>query len=1523
MTTSDINDRLNIKKQELERRLPLEKFIPSVFLVFLLCIIILSFITYYNIEEYKKDVSLINHIQDVIKENDKIKLLTVQQIFLTRNYITTGDSTIIQTYRVLHNNLLSEITQLKDFTKDNPKQHYNSLLLDSVISIQSSYLDSIIHNQTKSNPGYLLNMSYRLQGQTEQISALSKNIENEELILLQSRTEKAISSNSDIQLFIIITGLFGFLVIGLSLYVSNKLIKNKKTTEKLLVKSYKELEDKVKVRTDALKNSNEKLVEEIVTREKTEKTLRESEKRFKVMADSAPVLIWILDANMKITYINKLWIDFTGRNIGSNGDYSMDGLIHPDDVQRSAEIYENAFRNKKIFEMEFRLKNKDGEFRWLLDRGVPRFEGNEFIGYIGTCIDIHALKINERYLNIQYAVSKTLTELNRIEEILNKVLENICTEVNWDFGILWLVDNSNSILKIEAMWSVSVPEVKRYSEMFDKQHNFSIGEGLPGRVWKDKKAIWIHEIKDDSNFPRKQASLDMGWHSAIGVPIINGGEVVAVIELFNAQSLTSREDLLLVLESVGRQIGNFIIRKIAEEDVQKAYVHLEDKVKDRTVELANTLSKLLKEIEQKEQAQSKIKLFAYAIKGLKECVYITDLNYKTLFVNEAFEEVFCYDEKEIINKEIPILNEFHLPVSLRKEIENKTLKGGWKGEFLTKRKDGTEFYVYLSTSIIYNEAGAVEAIIGICEDITDDKKADELINKRNNLLYLINDIILLTNKTFNLNEVISHSINQICRYTKWDVGHCFFIDNSALVSSKIWNDNIEDKYIGFKAATEKIKFKTGEGMPGNTFATGKSAWVNLKVLTDKNLFSRADLIKEPGLKTGIWAPILQKNEVIGVLEFYKQDESPLDKEVLDSIENIGIEIGNVAEHAGIIEKITKSEMQFKAVSDTANDAIITADNNGNIVYVNNSVEKIFGYSVEEILTNNLKILMPEKFKQMHESAFSAAVKNGHSKLSGKTLELTGRRKNGEEFPLELSIAEWENNGELFFTGMIKDITIRKSTEKELLQKQQIILQAQQIAKLGSWEWNINSDEVTWSDEMYEIYGIEKDNFGASLDAYKALIHSDDLELVKNTVENGHKYKKPFNYFHRIITPAGVVKILNAQGDVHTNDEGEVDKLFGTAQDVTKIKQAEEKLRENERQLQEAQHIAKIGSWEYIVKDKSTCWSDELYRIWGYKPGEIQPQFDSIKHLIHPADQNIIELITESVKEQNPINQDFRVVSPEGRLKYLHIEVLVEYDENNNPKRVYGSIQDITQMKFVEDELRKTNEMLIQAQKDLLHNEKLAALGRFSSGIAHEIRNPLANISALAQIVSKVNLDEKSKKHLKYILINADLANKIIKDLLNFASPEDLTFEYEELSEIINTIVESIEPRCIEARVKVETFISPDLPNVYIDKLRIENAFMNFASNAIDAMAEGGKLSIIAGEDKINKEIIIQFVDTGIGIDPENLDKILEPFYTTKAGGTGLGMGLAYHTIKSHMGDFNIKSEPGEGTQIEIKLPIKK
>ncbi len=1376
------------------RKLPLEKFIPAVFIVFLLCLTALSLVTYRNIEQYKKDTGRITHSQEILRKNSSINLLLYQLTLFRKGYVVSGDDKYLSLYNESKQNLNNDIRTIKGLISDNIIQQKNFAPVDSLSSEIVALMDSTIEefNPRKKNSPSEDALTNRIRNNLEVLSVFSSKTESEETKLLNERNLKAADTNNSVQIFIIITSLFGVIIIGLSISIANGLIRNKNETEEMLHRSYDEMEDKVDERTKMLSESYEKLKVEISVREKAEKNLRESEQRFRVMADSAPVLIWMSGKDKLCTYFNKGWLKFTGRKLEDELGNGWAKGVHPNDFDRCLKVYINAFDKREDFEMEYRLKTANGEFRWILDKGVPIFEDKEFKGYIGCCIDIHERKRDERYLKIQYDVSRTMTEAKGLRETMKTILQNVCQGLDWDFGILMVVDKDKNYLSIEALWSATVPALKEYSDMFDLQFKFAKGVGLPGKSWEAGKSFWVSEIKNEDNFPRKNSALNMGWHSAFAVPISNGKETIAVIELFNKMSLSAKQDLMEVLEAVGRQIGNFIERKKAEEELQASYSQMEEKVKDRTIELANTLNKLLKEIDAKEEAQNKIKLFSFAIKGLRECIYITDLNNKTLFVNEAFEDVYGYSDSEVVGKEIPVLNPFHLDPEKKEEIISKTHDGGWKGDFLTRKKDGTEFCVYLSTSIIKNDEGNVEAIIGICQDVTEQIHSREQIDKRNKLLSLINDVILYTNETMDVSEIINYSVNKICTYTGWDIGHYYIKSNSHLITSDIWNKNLSVEFLPLKEITSDYS-ENGSSFAWQAVKTKNASWNKVSDLNDDH-GERLTIAKKLKLGTAVIVPVMKENEVIGVMEFYTKNEKPEDTEILESVKNIGIEIGKAAE--------------------------------------------------------------------------------------------------------------------------------REERAREIIEKQKMLLQAQQLAKLGGWEWNVKTNDIKWSDEMYNIYGLDKKTFDHSVESFRQRIHPDDLELLEKTFRDGIKYKHPIKVNHRIITPTGDVKILNSQGELVFDKTGEVTRIIGTVLDITEIKLAEEKLRKNERQLKEAQQLAKLGSWEVDLYEKIQVWSDEMFRIYGYEPGEIHPDFESIRNLTHPDDIAKVNALLKNLRKHvEPAELDYRIITPEGRLKQLHIELLVEKDKNNRPKRLYGSVQDITDIKLAEEELRKTNEKLVQMQKELIHSEKLAALGRFSSGIAHEIRNPLANISALAQLVSKTAADEKSKKHLKYILVNADLANKIIKDLLNFASPDELVLNKESLNEILENLTESIKARCHDLNITVEKYISPMLPEINVDRVKFENALMNFLSNSVEAMPEGGKLSVIAGEDRFSNEVLIQFIDTGVGISPENLDKILEPFFTTKENGTGLGMGMAYQTIKLHNGDFNIQSEIGKGTQVEIKLPV--
>lgn len=142
-------------------------------------------------------------------------------------------------------------------------------------------------------------------------------------------------------------------------------------------------------------------------------------------------------------------------------------------------------------------------------------------------------------------------------------------------------------------------------------------------------------------------------------------------------------------------------------------------------------------------------------------------------------------------------------------------------------------------------------------------------------------------------------------------------------------------------------------------------------------------------------------------------------------------------------------------------------------------------------------------------------------------------------------------------------------------------------------------------------------------------------------------------------------------------------------------------------------------------------------------------------------------------------------------------------------------------------MKKTNAILIQTQKELIYNEKLAALGRFSSGIAHEIRNPLANLNSLAQLIVKTEMNEKNKIRLNYIITNVEIANKIIKNLLSFASPGDLDFRNVNLKEILINILESVEARCNANNINVIRDFPENFPELYLDKLKLESTLRIF------------------------------------------------------------------------------------------------
>jgi PAS domain S-box-containing protein len=242
------------------------------------------------------------------------------------------------------------------------------------------------------------------------------------------------------------------------------------------------------------------------------------------------------------------------------------------------------------------------------------------------------------------------------------------------------------------------------------------------------------------------------------------------------------------------------------------------------------------------------------------------------------------------------------------------------------------------------------------------------------------------------------------------------------------------------------------------------------------------------------------------------------------------------------------------------------------------------------------------------------------------------------------------------------------------------------------------------------------------------------------------------------------------------------------------------------------------------------------------------------------------------------------------------------------------IQVIEHIKNITDRINLEEYLIVQG--------RMVAIGELASGIAHEIRNPLGNISASAQYcLSKFKLPEKAIKYLRIIVRNSENANRVIKNLLDLAKPKEISFNMADIGEVIKNTCNLFKAKCLKQHVRLTRRLPRNLPQILLDEGTLMDAFSNFILNALEAMPDGGKLTITAYCDFQNNEVVVSFLDTGKGIPHEKLNKIFDPFFTTKKNGIGLGLYLAHQVIHDHKGKIKIESKVDQGTEVIIKLPI--
>jgi PAS domain S-box-containing protein len=316
--------------------------------------------------------------------------------------------------------------------------------------------------------------------------------------------------------------------------------------------------------------------------------IKSSEQRFRDIAETAGDWIYEMDANLRFTYISDRFFEIfpvtPAQVIGkTRQEFAGRELNEPHWKKHYSDLSAHRpFRN-----FAYRTTMTDGSVRYLEISGKPVFSSDaEFVGYRGTGTDITELRLREQQLAAQNVTTSVLVESATLAEAMPRVLEAVCKSLDWAMGVHWSVDPQAQVLRREEM-HVAPPRLLQEMVEVNRRVTFPHGVGLPGRVWSTGRAAWIVDVVHDPNFPRAPAAAKDGLHGAFGFPIIGPGGFLGVMEFFSMEIREPSAAVLALFEGIGGQVGQFIERKRAEAELERAKIAAEAATQAKSDFLAN------------------------------------------------------------------------------------------------------------------------------------------------------------------------------------------------------------------------------------------------------------------------------------------------------------------------------------------------------------------------------------------------------------------------------------------------------------------------------------------------------------------------------------------------------------------------------------------------------------------------------------------------------------------------------------------------------------------------------------------------------------------------------------------------------------------------------------------------------------------------------------------------------------------------------------------------------------------------
>jgi PAS domain S-box-containing protein len=680
-------------------------------------------------------------------------------------------------------------------------------------------------------------------------------------------------------------------------------------------------------------------------------------------------------------------------------------------------------------------------------------------------------------------------------------------------------------------------------------------------------------------------------------------------------------------------------------------------------------------------------------------------------------------------------------------------------------------------------------------------------------------------------------------------------------------------------------------------------------------------------------------------------------------------------------ELRESEARVRAILDCALSAVVVIDAEGKIIDWNARAPAIFGRTRAEALGQRLaETIIPPRYREAHDRGLKHFLATGEGPVFHRLIELSALRRDGTEFPIELSISPLKSGDAVTFCGFITDISQRKRAEAALIESQDRLRTLTE--SLPHLVWTCTPDGYCdyLSRQWVEYTGRpEAEQLGSG---WAEQLHPDDRERVQDEWVQSTKRGDSFDVEFRIRRSDGVFRWFKTRALPLRDVEGHIVKWFGSNTDFEDYKRSEERLQAQLARLKLLDHTTRaIGErqdlrsiFQVVVRSLEdhlridfgcVCLYDSAQQALtvsciGAKSHALAMEMAMPEQGRITVEQNGLEQCVHGqlVYESDARRSEFSLPQRLARVGLFSLVIAPLIVERSMFGVMIAARREPESFEAADCEflrqlsehvalaahqaqlysaLQRAYDDLRQTQQTVLQQERLGALGQMASGVAHDINNALspAAIYVHSLLEREDNLSERARKYLVIIQRAIQDVAYTVARMREFCRPHEpqLTFLPVNLNSILEHVIDltrarwSAMPQERGIVIRAETDLTYNLPAIMGAESEIRDALTNLVLNAVDAMPAGGTLTLRSRVVTMPSAspataVHIEVCDTGIGMDERDRSRCLEPFFTTKGErGTGLGLAMVYGMVQRHGAEVEIDSEPGKGTTVRIIFPV--